>query len=144
VRSAGAIATNSGFQSGSEYSRSQLETSAAQKDSFFARRLEVRACGGGQDPPPGGVLTATTCTALGAGARGGGRRGGGGVGLCCSQARLHPAVRAGPGRAAERPAGSVAAAVACGRPPVKTLSGWWCVLTLSKALALSRAGAGGA
>ena len=43
MRSAGAIATNSGFQSGSEYSRSQLETSAAQKDSFFARRLEVRA-----------------------------------------------------------------------------------------------------
>jgi hypothetical protein len=46
VCSAGAIASNSGFQSGSEYSRSQLETSAAQKDSFFARRLEVRPAGG--------------------------------------------------------------------------------------------------
>lgn len=44
MRSAGAITSSSGFQSGSEYSRSQLETSAAQKDSFFARKLEARAC----------------------------------------------------------------------------------------------------
>lgn len=42
VRSANAIATNGGFQSGSEYTRSQLETSAAQKESFFARRQQAR------------------------------------------------------------------------------------------------------
>ena len=43
VRSANAIAANGGFQSGSEYTRSQLETSAAQKESFFARRQQARA-----------------------------------------------------------------------------------------------------
>ena len=31
-----------GFKGNSEYSRSQLETSAAQKETFFARKMQVR------------------------------------------------------------------------------------------------------
>jgi len=31
-----------GFKSNSEYSRSQLEASAAQKDGYFARKMQVR------------------------------------------------------------------------------------------------------
>ena len=33
---------NEGFKGASEYSRSQLETSAAQKETFFARKMQVR------------------------------------------------------------------------------------------------------
>ena len=34
--------SNEGFKGNSEYSRSQLETSAAQKETFFARKMQVR------------------------------------------------------------------------------------------------------
>lgn len=36
------ISSDGGFKGSSEYTRSQLEASAAQKDSFFSRKMQVR------------------------------------------------------------------------------------------------------
>ena len=42
--SAGSFSSEGGFRGNSEYTRSQLESSAAQKDNFFARKMQVPYC----------------------------------------------------------------------------------------------------